>query len=96
MPSRSNVADGTLDEFTVGTSVLKPSVSSAALASETATFPDGFGFATEGLVFTDLPPGVTVNGTGIVDNHFVVPEPGGLCAVLLTAAAALRRRRARH
>jgi hypothetical protein len=62
----------------------------------TSTFSGNFGntmsWATDGPVF-DLPPGYTVNGMGIVDNHYVVPETINGFAVLFTAMGVLRYRR---
>ena len=55
-----------------------------ALGDGSANFFDTFSFATEGPVFLDLPVGATVNGGGIVDNHYTnpfapqVPLPGTL------------------
>jgi hypothetical protein len=52
----------------------------AGIASFNGNFADTMSFATSGPVF-NLPEGYTVNGFGIVDNHFSVPEPSG--AILL-------------
>lgn len=60
-----------------------------------SNFNNTMSFATRGPVF-NLPPGYTVNGFGIVDNRFGVPEPStGLWALLMLGAVRLRRRRPR-
>jgi hypothetical protein len=54
-----------------------------------------FSWATGRPVF-DLPPGYTVNGMGIVDNRYVVPEPASGCAALFMALVGLFCRRNRY
>jgi hypothetical protein len=56
-----------------------------------------FSWATDGPVF-DLPPGYTVNGAGIVDNHYSLPVPepqtlGLVIAAIATWASGLALRR---
>jgi len=61
-------------------------------------FDNTFSWATDRPVF-DLPPGYTVNGMGIVDNHYTVPEPANgfaaLCLALVSVFYPRNRSRSR-
>jgi hypothetical protein len=55
-------------------------------------FSNSFSWATGRPVF-DLPDGYTVNGFGIEDNVFVIPEPTSWVLVLFASACLCARRR---
>jgi hypothetical protein len=73
----------------------------AGAAGFSANFSHTFSFATSGPVF-NLPEGYTVDGFGIVDNHFAVPEPSAAIllfasiGVLLCRGQCRRQRRLTH